>query len=149
MCSVQMTRFIDSDFYAKRKKWRRRIKGRMGKKHFAKQSVLIEPSKCWKVPQKMHLELWNTGAKDMLSGCHRRDSRVLSQADWSGSQWLILERDRARMLKVAAFNFKKFQHDSSRSQLAYNYWHSIGLLWAEMAFLVCSLQRLKIVFCHD
>lgn len=91
------------------------------------------------------LEPWNAGAKDMLSGCHRRDCRVLSQADWSGSQWVILERDGAWMLTVTAFNFKKFQDNSSRSRLAYNYWHSLRLLWTEMAFLVWSLQRLKLV----
>lgn len=128
------------------KKRRRRIKGRMGKKHFAKRSVLFEPSKCWKVVQNAFLEPRNMGAKDMLSGCHRRGSRVLNQTDWSGSQWLILERDGAWMLTVTAFNFKKFQHNSSRSQLAYNYWYSLRLLWAEMAFLVWSLQRLKIVW---
>lgn len=48
-------------FMQKKEKRRRRIKGRMGKKHFAKWSVLFEPSKCWKVAQKMHF--WSHGTR--------------------------------------------------------------------------------------
>lgn len=54
---------IQTFMQKKKKKRRRRIKGRMGKKHFAKWSVLFEPSKCWKVPQKMHFGAMERGCK--------------------------------------------------------------------------------------
>lgn len=138
-----MTHFINSNFMQKR--GGEELGGERARSILQSCPRCMSHWRLWKgSTQDAFLEPCNTGAEVMLSGCHRR---VLSQSGWSDSKVCQMTHfgDRVRMLWLLSSTSRNSNTILVDVNCAYNYWKSLGLLSAEMAFLVGSLHRLKII----